>query len=323
MPLLDLQRRHYTIGRIRIGTSQPTSEGRKRPVKLTTFRFTTRSYQAAHSITELYGGEAVRWADGPTDDQWQVFTQVSEIAVSIPPGDAALSQWWELWSGGGCERRCDGATEQLTGQPCLCPRDLLARSEAAKVGRACKPTTRCSVILPDLPGLGVWRLDSHGFNAAVELGGTAEMLARARAQGVAIPAVLRLEQRSSVAGGKTRRFVVPVLDITMSMRAVLELPAGAPLKAQLPPAPGQRAIEAPKPRFHNVTSSEECARRIAEITDPRLLRELMDHARHQSWRDDHFPENPDDDASPQVPLVHLFHARDRELAGQARESARR
>src|SRR3990172_7696614 len=42
--------------------------------------------------------------------------------------------------------------------------------------RACKITTLLNVMLPRIPGLGVWRLESHGWNAATVLPGTLEVL---------------------------------------------------------------------------------------------------------------------------------------------------
>ena len=124
----------------------------------------------------------------------------------------AFSQWYELWSGGGCQRRCDGRDELITDGPCLCDPDQ----------RECDIHTRLSVMLRDLPGLGLWRLDTQGWNAALELQGAVEILQMAAGRGQMLPAQLRLEQRMvKRPGQQTRRFAVPVLDVEISPAQLL------------------------------------------------------------------------------------------------------
>ena len=81
----------------------------------------------------------------------------------------------------------------------------------------------------------MFRLESHGYYAAVELSGTASMLEAATARGQLLPARLRIDQRAKVEGGKTTRYAVPVVDIDVTVRHVLpgaagfaELPAAVP-----------------------------------------------------------------------------------------------
>jgi hypothetical protein len=213
MPILDLQRRGRQIGEIRLGAVVKTASGSTRPSKLDSFRFTCKSGSIAESVAQLYGGtaRAVELQNG--EQSYEVMTGCTEVPVMVPPGDQVISQWYEQWSAGGCQRRCDGVTEQLTQSPCKCPSDPEERNRLAAKGSACKPTTRVNVMLPDLPDLGVWLVQSHGFYAAIELGGAAEVLASAREAGVIIPAKLRLEQRQVKRGGETRKFAVPVLEI--------------------------------------------------------------------------------------------------------------
>jgi Recombination directionality factor-like len=248
-PILDIQRRGRQIGEIRIGMQVRTSNGKMRPTKLDAFRFTTKSPAVAEAVAHLFGGE-VRAIELGGMASHEVITEVTELPVMVPPGDAVISQWYEMWSGGGCQRRCDGETEQLTQEPCKCPTDPERRNALAKTGGACKPTTRVNVMLPDLPDLGVWKIESHGYNAANELGGAAEVLAAARNSGVIIPAVLRLEQRQSKSGGETRKFAVPVLEIRATLRQLTELNRGADITSALPPEPPQalQALGTGKPR---------------------------------------------------------------------------
>ncbi|NAZ73930.1 hypothetical protein GTQ99_00595 [Kineococcus sp. T13] len=246
MPINTLQRRGRQIGEIRIGMQVEgvTKNGKKimRPSKLEAFRFTTKSAVIAQAVADLFGGQAKAVVLLNNDSTHEVVTSVTEVPVMVPPGDNVVSQWMEMWSKGGCQRRCDGETEQLTQTPCKCPFDQEQRNALASKGNACKPVTRLNVMLPDLPDLGVWMISSNGWNAAQELGGTAEVLAAARAQGQIIPATLRLEQRQSVKGGETRKFPVPVLELRSTLRQMTALDAGGDITTALPPPPPQAQV---------------------------------------------------------------------------------
>jgi hypothetical protein len=98
----------------------------------------------------------------------------------------------------------------LSDSPCLCGEE-----------RECKPHLRFPVLLPDLKGIGSWLVQSTGWNAANEIPGAVSLLTRATAQGVLIPARLRLEQRVEVKAGQTHRFAVPVIDVDVSFRDLL------------------------------------------------------------------------------------------------------
>lgn len=241
MGILTLQREAGQIGRIRLGNKvSGVSKGGKeytRPAKLDNFRFTTHSQYAAKAVADLLGGEPRPWVDAPSAGQWEVFTDRSEVNVIVPPGPKAVDSWYEMWQPAMCVRRCDGVTEQKTNRPCLCPSDVDARAAAAAKGNACRMTTRVNVMIPDLPGIGVWMLESHGFYAATEMTGVAEMLATAGANGVQIPARLRIEQRErrvyrgESQAPETKKFPVPVLEVLATLREI----AGAA-------ASGQRAL---------------------------------------------------------------------------------
>ena len=225
MPINDIQIRMRELGRIRTGNQVAAGNGRKRPAKLETFRLTSGSKDLMEAAAVVYGGEVVAW-ESPAGRQWELITKTDVLSIIIPPGQA-LSQWYELWSGGGCQRRCDGEVETLSDQPCLCPADRTERRELANDGQACKPTTRLNVLLPELPDLGMFRLESHGYYAAVELAGTAQFLSMASASGMNIPAKLRLEQREKKVPGKpTNRYAVPVIEFTTT-RIIDLLNAGA------------------------------------------------------------------------------------------------
>jgi hypothetical protein len=208
--IIDLQRRLAEVGRIRIGQQVKSANGKARPAKLETFRLTSPDRLRIQHAGQLYGGTPRQW-QAPAGQQWEVITETSALDVIVPPSDMAFSQHYELWSAGGCQRRCDGQSESISDGPCLCDPDA----------RECDIHTRLSVLLRDLPGLGVWRIDTSGYYAAVELQGAVEIIQIAAGRGQMLPARLRLEQRSVKRPGDdgkplTRRFAVPVLDIEIS-----------------------------------------------------------------------------------------------------------
>lgn len=209
-----LQRRHAELGRIRLGHKASTERGGTRPAKLETFRFTSPNAGLIAAIAELYGGEARPWDNGGRAE-WEVYTSAKSVPVIVVKG--GFSQWMETWTGGGCVHRCDGVTDVLTGEPCD-DRDP-AHNDA-------RPTTRLSVMLRDVESLGVWRLETHGWNAAAELPSMAEI---AMLVGDLVPANLHLVERSSKVEvrGKvtTSRYVVPVLDLAVSKQRLVQIVA--------------------------------------------------------------------------------------------------
>lgn len=259
MPIIDLQRRLAEIGRIRIGQQVPTNNGKSRPEKLDTFRLTSADKVRIDHAAGIYGGTPQQW-QAPAGQQWEVVTQASALDVIVPPSDMAFSQHYELWSAGGCQRRCDGMTEAITQGPCLCDPEQ----------RACDIHTRLSVMLRDLPGLGVWRIDTSGYYAAVELQGAVQVIQVAAGQGRMLPARLRLEQRmvKRTVDGKsqTRRFAVPVLDVEVSPGELMARPQTAEVRTpqQAAQLDGSARLT-PVPASLPAGPSRSVAEQVAEV----------------------------------------------------------
>lgn len=205
--IIGLQQQQTEVGRIRLGVK--TGSGKGRPTKLDRLRFTSPRKALVEKIAELYGGKVEPWQPPKGSAQWQVITGVTEVPVIIPPQDPGQSQWYEMWSAGGCQRRCDGVTETISKRACLC---VAEGCESDK--RDCKLHTRLRVMLEDVPGLGAWRVDTGSYYAAVELPGVAALLAMAQG---AIPGRLVLDQRTvtrQVDGRpQTFNFAVPTLHV--------------------------------------------------------------------------------------------------------------
>ncbi len=195
-PIIDLQRRLQEVGRIRMG--ERNAKGY--PSRLEHWKLTSRDQVRLQAAAQSFGGKVEPWEGH--DGQFALHTETDALPILLLPGQT-LSSFYELWSGGGAQRRCDGQTELLSDGPCLCDPEA----------RECKPHTRLQVLLPDVPGLGCWRLDTTGYYAAVELAGTVELLEYASTRGAFLPARLRIDQRSVLRDGQTRRFPVPTLDI--------------------------------------------------------------------------------------------------------------
>lgn len=222
MTLLNRQRRLVEAGRLRLG--EKTTKGH--PAKLEHWRLTSRDETKIRAAATIYGGEPRPWKDRP--GEFELYTETGSLEVYLLPG--SLTQHYELWGQTKpktpvvCLRRCDGVHEDLSDGPCLCDHDT--RYDDAKQGNACKPTTRLSVILPGVPGIGSWLLVTRGENAADELAGMADLLVEVAKRGEVVPARLRIDQRRSVVDGQTTVFNVPVLELDIAPAAVLAITGG-------------------------------------------------------------------------------------------------
>jgi len=242
--LRNIQARAAEHGRLRTGYTQG-----KRPMRSATWVITSHSEEHVRTAAGLWGGEVEQWQPlNSTITQWRVITKASSIEALITPGDP-LNQYNEMWSAGGCQRRCDGETELLSRQACLCAAKFGEDWHTQPKGRVCSTTSRLNVMLPDLSGMGMWRAETHSFYAAQEWGGMVDMvLAGTDGRGF-VPVTLRIEPRKVVREGQTKNFPVVVVELRgVTPRQALAGPMNA-AAALDPGAAGQTraAIEAPKP----------------------------------------------------------------------------
>lgn len=268
MPILDLQMRMRQLGEIRIGhVVSGTSKAGKaytRPAKLDKFRFTSASREILASVAELYGGEVQPWTPangGPSE--FEVYSTSSRLPVLIPPRDA-VSQWYELYAGSKCQRRCDGQTEHKSDRPCMCNPD----------DRECAITTRVNVMLRDVPALGQWLLVSKGYHAAVTLPPAAELLAQA---GGYVAGWLGMEEKSAIVKDKPARFMVPTLDVEITPTALMAGNiTGAP--AAVTKGPERVAITGGRPDYAALAAVAKTPEEVAALWKQAVHAEHMDDA---------------------------------------------
>ncbi|MFI1728233.1 hypothetical protein ACH40E_03130 [Streptomyces acidicola] len=250
MPILVLQQRLRELGRIRIGQKVATSNGKTRPAKLNRFRLTSPSKELLDRVAAKYGGTVAPWTPDGGASQYEVITEATRMPIHVPP--QPVSQYFELWSGGGCQRRCDGVTELLKDRPCICGPDPEQRQ--------CKPTTRLNVVLSEIEGVGVWRLESHGYYAALELPGVAELLAQT---GGYVEAFLGLEQRTAKRDGQTRHWMVPTIDIAVTPAALMA--GSASVGTAVAGGPQRAAIEGPRMDYLQLASVAQSPAEVREL----------------------------------------------------------
>lgn len=268
MPIIGLQNKDREIGRIRLGIKNGTGENTT-VTKLDSFRLTSTNKQALETAASLYGGEVTLWKD----DVWQVFTATKEIPVIVT--DEPVTQWMEHWDGPVCARRCDGSNDVLNGTPCYCKsmKDAIADGGVSmadiKAFRECRPTTRFKVRLPQLEDFGVWRLESHGWNAAKELGNTVEFLQKLYTRKEIIPCILGMEQRSQVRKLKgkntTYKFYVPIIRIPETLATIIGRMGGV-----IDPASGKVT---PLPEYVTGELSANTTQSLPQNTRPEEIRQ--------------------------------------------------
>ncbi|MFD8664466.1 hypothetical protein ACFV1U_03570 [Streptomyces microflavus] len=271
MPIIDLQMRMRQLGEIRIGRvvdtgriSKKTNKPILRPEKLNHFRFTSASREILTSVAELYGGEVQPWTPangGPSE--FEVYSTTNRLPVLIPPRDA-VSQWYELYAGSKCQRRCDGVTEHKRDRPCLCDPD----------NRECKITTRVNVMLRDVPALGQWLLITKGYYAATELPPAAELLAKA---GGYVAGWLGMEEKLVQRDEGPARFMVPTLDVEITPTALMggNITGGAPAVAS---GPERVAITGGRPDYAALAAVAKTPAAVRELYEQAVAAGHMDKA---------------------------------------------
>lgn len=224
--IITLQRTVRELGRLRAGLMQATKSGRQAPTASRNWILTSPNREYLDVAATLWGGRVEPWQpQGAGAAQFRVVTSAPTIDAILPPGDP-LSQSYEIWTRGGCQRRCNGEREILgnkgAGQPCACRTEygddfhkIPAIDPNTKQPLRCQMMTRLSVFLPELPDIGIWRVESKGFWAATHITSYVDLIKGQVGPSAMVPVRLGIEPRTRVRDGKTSQFV----EIVVSLRS--------------------------------------------------------------------------------------------------------
>lgn len=240
--ILTIQRQARELGRLRSGYTDSSGK-RPRPVRSDTWIVTSPAEHYVQAAAVEWGGTVEKWQPlGAGAQQFRVITEAVAVDAIMPPGDP-LSQSYEQWNRGGCARRCDGETELLSDQPCLCRAQHGDDWWQQPKDAVCQATTRLNVILPQMPDVGVWRMETHSHWAANEIAAHVDLIRSATRGEHAVPIRLRIEQRQRVADGKTKKF--PVVAVELRGVTAGQVLAGTILGSLSGPAAGPALTAAP------------------------------------------------------------------------------
>lgn len=239
IPIRNLARRLPELGRVKDGVKVP---GKGQPKAIDTLRFTSQDPIALAQVAAALGGEVKAYSDPKSTDTHELLTPVAETPVILPPDPLGGTPMYELYTGGGRDRWCDGVTCEQWRKgpdgpepfevPCVC---------AAAGELACRPTVHLSVILPYTRLGGTWRWTTHSHNAAVELPGMVEAIQSLQAKGLT-RGVLRVDSRTQTIAGVTRHFKVPVLGVDATADELASGQATLGLGAGHAPTPAVAAV---------------------------------------------------------------------------------
>ena len=261
MPILDLSVRFQDTYRVRLGDmSGRTKEGKPKPVAFEDrIRITAAGPEAPEAFCDVYGSVdnlgVTEWQDDKSPDCWEVYLPITALPIWILPGQV-LTQWWELYRGKVCERRCQGTNgmETLSGGPCRCVPDIVARIKDPK---QCNIMTRLSIMCPDVPQiLGSGSLVTHSRIAAETFQGAMYQAGPWLSKNVPVAAVLRTHTHK----GRTT-FTFPNIEVGGPVDRTPELDAS-------PQSPQIDAAGSAAPALGTGSQREEAVSRTAAPPAP-------------------------------------------------------
>jgi hypothetical protein len=274
--IINMQRQLRELGRLRSGYTGP-----KGPVRSKTWILTSKDRELLDAAAAEWGGQAVEWTPlNRTDRQWSLTTDTAMLPAFLPPGDP-LNQANELWSGGGAQRRCDGATEEKTGKPCLCLAQFGPNWHTQDKKLRCQPYSHLNLMLLNLPEVGQWRHTTKSFYGAAEIAGQVDLIKARIGPEPIVPVWLIIDQREKVADGKKTPYPVPVIKIRGAESGAALLAGNVPT-LELGPARERVAIGA-APAIGGLTvetaTTADHFRALANAArDPQEIRDLWDRA---------------------------------------------
>ena len=237
-PMIDIQRRHASVFRIRLGDQGVTASGKSFPQKLTNaIRVTAANEAVCQAFVNVYGGEVKPWnAEGR--NEFEAYLPTTSLSILVLPGQS-LQQWWEKYKRSVCVSRCDGEKDTKTKKACTCPPDIDDRMADKN---ACKPMTRVNVLCPDVAVVGSGALVTHSLIAAETLPQSIAVAEAALSRGLMVPARLRVVEHKGLT-----HYIVPQIEIVGISLSELVGAGEASALASVTDAPSLSAVPSWKP----------------------------------------------------------------------------
>ena len=224
MPIKGLTetRRLERVGKIRLGIKKDNGKGKEYPVAVDYF-------VCPDAVKEIYGdkpNELPILIPVEDDESWcaQYYKRYSQTRGLICKGDGET---------------CTMLVDSVTGREPNDETKLTVMQEGICDGRDCseyqkgncKEMMTLQFLLPEVPGLGVWQIDTGSINAILNINATATLLRGIHRRVAMIPLFLTLEmQKVKSPEGKMRNM------------PILHLRAKGTLKNMLDEAKGQYAL---------------------------------------------------------------------------------
>lgn len=236
MPIKGLTelRRFPRLGKIHLGVKKIRPEDKKTGRKETEYPAATDYFVCPPEVQEVFGEKPI------------------QLRIMFPAEDPEkfAPQWYKRWSsmrgltckgdGEVCIRLVDKKTgevahrdsqdvENREGLPCQgedCPEYET---------KACRRVMHLMFLLPEVPGLGVWQIDTSSFYSITAINSGVEMIKGAIPGNriAMIPLLLSLMPQEVAPNGKKKTVHVLRLDIAVSLAELMQLPPG-PVVLSLP-----------------------------------------------------------------------------------------
>jgi len=201
-------RRWPRLGKIRIGIKQHTATGKEYPKAVDYF-------VCPEEVQKIYGDKPKELfimlpSDNPEDFFPQFFKKYGKSTGLVCKGDGITA----IRS----DEKGEMSEVECQGEKC-----------SDYENKKCKEIANFQFFIPDVPGIGVWQIDTSSFNSIVNINSMVELLQMGNHNKLTgIPLVLRLIERDAKVEGKKK--VIRILDIQIrkSMNELKKI-AGSPI----------------------------------------------------------------------------------------------
>lgn len=174
MPIYGISdfKRLPRLGKIKLGKKQKTSKGTEYPVQ-------TRYFVCPEEIQSVYGKE-------PTE--LDIMFPLNDVEIVFP-------QYMKLYGKTGLKCKGDGRNAMAMIGGVLKEKTC---TPGAKECQGCKPIGTLNVLLPKVPGFGVWQIWTSSWNSIVNLNSSIDMIRAMTGGKIAfIPLQLQLQEHNA------------------------------------------------------------------------------------------------------------------------------